>query len=315
MISFNPCCGGSGSLGIWSRKQEGAGDGFQSLLWWIGLAGPRSAACPAGTIDGFNPCCGGSGSLGRSILCASSHQRRCFNPCCGGSGSLGRWPPSTAPTHRMFQSLLWWIGLAGTAQATRRADHGLVSILVVVDRARWAHAHLDRLRRGPVFQSLLWWIGLAGVTPMPPPRCIAVSILVVVDRARWAYVRRGDGDCVLGFNPCCGGSGSLGCRSITRRVADGVSILVVVDRARWASDRAAAIQLGMFQSLLWWIGLAGHRPTSIDCRVSRGFNPCCGGSGSLGSRTSRLVGRSTIAVSILVVVDRARWDAGGYGPR
>ena len=140
---------------------------FQSLLWWIGLAGSssRSAAYLRRT-RGFNPCCGGSGSLGSgridgravgprvSILVVVDRARwdvtrADWVPLVIDVSILvvvdrARWAPGTRPVRRragMFQSLLWWIGLAGD-----------VSIAVqAANRQDW-------------FQSLLWWIGLAGTT-------------------------------------------------------------------------------------------------------------------------------------------------------
>ena len=61
-----------------------------------------------------------------------------------------------------------------------------------------------------------------------------------------------------------------------------------------------------FQSLLWWIGLAGYNIHIVPLCTKRCFNPCCGGSGSLGRRRGAGV-HDDAAVSILVVVDRARW--------
>ena len=179
---FNPCCGGSGSLGTYSSgTRQARPRWFQSLLWWIGLAGAESVRC--------------------GLMRASG----CFNPCCGGSGSLGR--GLRGALQLVFQSLLWWIGLAGT----KRGGSPEVSILVVVDRARWVASCRSLDSSARMFQSLLWWIGLAGAV--------------------------GDGGIrrvVRSFNPCCGGSGSLG-----------------------PAARRRTIVPPMFQSLLWWIGLAG----------------------------------------------------------
>ena len=188
---------------------------FQSLLWWIGLAGHHDRA-----ID--------------------THLHRMFQSLLWWIGLAGCGPAGRAGLRlRVFQSLLWWIGLAG------------------IDPNR-----PGPIRTGTVFQSLLWWIGLAGdgrSRARSGPH--GVSILVVVDRARWGRSRH-RGRCRLGFNPCCGGSGSLG------RGSGGLVACAWV-----------------FQSLLWWIGLAGaDGPARSDSPATQCFNPCCGGSGSLGIR-------------------------------
>ena len=210
----------------------------------------------------------------------------------------------------MFQSLLWWIGLAGPAGHRRRPWQDGVSILVVVDRARWGHrAGLDR-------------------------SSLRVSILVVVDRARWGRSGRPGRGRDVGFNPCCGGSGSLGSGSKAfDHARTRVSILVVVDRARWEHGRQAGSIGDHRVSILVVVDRARWDRRPADAVVTLGgFNPCCGGSGSLGT-VCRLIRQPAIAmfqsllwwiglagtlrdrrgivsprqVSILVVVDRARW--------
>ena len=109
-----------------------------------------------------------------------------------------------------------------------------VSILVVVEAARWVNVGKK------------------------VKRAVMVSILVVVEAARWAGEGFLDTDTDSRFNPCCGGSGSLG-----------------------ASGRVF--------------------PLITFC-----FNPCCGGSGSLGPQQANICSL-LILVSILVVVEAARW--------
>ena len=265
----------------------------------------------------FNPCCGGSGSLGFRSVTRSSSDWISFNPCCGGSGSLG----TRAGLHvgpRYPVSILVVVDRARWAIQTANPLRSsiMVSILVVVDRARWGHTRCRRLCRprgfnpccggsgslGSIhprpassrftrFQSLLWWIGLAGSTGFSPRGGThEVSILVVVDRARW----EAGSDLVLG------------------QLVE-VSILVVVDRARWAMrgtlDGPCNIR---FQSLLWWIGLAGV--WSI-CRPSvlKRFNPCCGGSGSLGARSGRAWKRPLVFQSLLWWIGLAGTGGGQRG--
>ena len=210
-------------------------DEFQSLLWWIGLAGEARP------------------ESGRSLWPS-------FNPCCGGSGSLGTVANAGSGYDSAFQSLLWWIGLAGLFRKAHSDGPDGVSILVVVDRARWAAPGCSRPHRCKRFNPCCGGSGSLG-GPM-------------ARRGWWQW------GC---FNPCCGGSGSLGgrvdgCRCRLKQV----SILVVVDRARWDDpSKPDAASIDRFQSLLWWIGLAGADSTAITLYMRM--------------------------VSILVVVDRARW--------
>ena len=286
---FNPCCGGSGSLGSQAQRScISCAIRFQSLLWWIGLAGePIDHGRPWTGCVGFNPCCGGSGSLGSdrrsavdsescvSILVVVDRARweraetpdpapeRSFNPCCGGSGSLGRRRRESFGLRLQFQSLLWWIGLAGVGESAQVAVFGLVSILVVVDRARWGPIGFQDSDPSFRFQSLLWWIGLAGLAAPLGFGCgsrLFQSLLWWIGLAG-AKRRSRVGRLRSVFQSLLWWIGLAGTRvaRARRRIRCDVSILVVVDRARWADRRSA----------------------TLASRCS--FNPCCGGSGSLGS--------------------------------
>ena len=215
---------------------------------------------------GFNPCCGGSGSLGQCRIAVDRKPIYCFNPCCGGSGSLG---------------------VKGRLLAA--VDPG-VSILVVVDRARWAVLGTGRSVRAKVFQSLLWWIGLAGYCrSRATSDSDEVSILVVVDRARWAGLRSMIVRELLEyFNPCCGGSGSLG------------------------PPRSLAVHpLVGFQSLLWWIGLAGARPSPLEFALRLVFQSLLWWIGLAGGSASDDLGRGWTRALFQSLL----WWIGLAGPR
>ena len=175
--------------------------------------------------------------------------------------------------------MLWWIGLAGAVTADQR--------------------HLR-------FQSLLWWIGLAGADGSPAVPSSSVSILVVVDRARWDMpVGSRPTTC---FNPCCGGSGSLGAsRACMSRLARSFNPCCGGSGSLGPIGIAGQlVRCGVFQSLLWWIGLAGRRERGRIVRERR-FQSLLWWIGLAGPRDRRRSAVHARGVSILVVVDRARW--------
>ena len=223
----------------WAAASDRAGDSalrFQSLLWWIGLAGDGSQV-------------------------TFKLDRECFNPCCGGSGSLGL---------RDRRSFLEGVD---------------VSILVVVDRARWGRRPRGTCRVASGFNPCCGGSGSLGLAADASGLAIRCFNPCCGGSGSLGMTVAGMRSHPPGFNPCCGGSGSLGRSAPTIGICDA-----------W------------FQSLLWWIGLAGTSPHAMAVGDASCFNPCCGGSGSLGlaSRPERL---ARFEVSILVVVDRARWDA------
>ena len=114
--SFNPCCGGSITGGLFVFRKVQTAAQFQSLLWWINYwrrppvrqpHDPDSVSILV-VVDqlleanqmrpvfvfrrGFNPCCGGS-ITGGCFAIKPSGAAPGFNPCCGGSitGGVAKW--------------------------------------------------------------------------------------------------------------------------------------------------------------------------------------------------------------------------------
>ena len=282
--------------------------GFQSLLSWIGLLNFRLRQGRRRHVRGFNPCCPGSGSSTYVCLAAFDGVYQVSILVV-----LDRAPQlvvRTKQTHLapLFQSLLSWIGLLNIDQTEDAVLCADVSILVVLDRAPQPCSGSQPPRIDPMV-SILVVLDRAPqqlTSGTHSPHQPAVSILVVLDRApqpawpSWRNLldkmfqsllswigllniaRLDKIPCrIMGFNPCCPGSGSS-----TRRRPPSPG---------WARR---------FNPCCPGSGSSTAAGRATWPMPIRSFNPCCPGSGS-STRTLWPAAWPIAWVSILVVLDRA----------
>ena len=125
----------------------------------------------------------------------------------------------------------------------------------------WSRQHVCEsagVDPGRLFQSLLSWIGRVNRTgEAVQAGTIDVSILVVVDWSRQRPVRLDRSATTrIGFNPCCRGlvASTRACDDSAFPLGMFQSLLSWIGRVNVRSTLGIKLTNGMFQSLLSWIG-------------------------------------------------------------
>ena len=218
----------------------------------------------------------------------------------------GRRPCYSNSVQMRFQSLLLWSEGGRTTPAVRAGvadpavsilvvvERGggrnspvtpyglaLVSILVVVERGgRGYGQHFFYLANW--FQSLLLWNGGRTDPPRPQAGCGGGFQSLLLWNGGADLAPRSSAFRILGFNPCCCGTGGgRSSRSAGPQRCDRVSILVVVERGGRTGRPAlqANGRSSVFQSLLLWNGGADQARMQSGTAPLLRFNPCCCGTG------------------------------------
>ena len=262
---------------------------FQTLLSWKSVSGPVELRHICAR-SGFKPCCHGSRSAASRRLTA-------------------RYRPIDVSNLVVMEVGQRPAALRGSGSGRR------VSNLVVMEVGQRLPTPTRSPRSARKFQTLLSWKSVSGLSRvLSPPTARAVSNLVVMEvgqRPEWLYCITWGG--VQGFKPCCHGSrsaASIAANELLRRPR-GFKPCCHGSRSAASLSGSEAMSVHEFQTLLSWKSVSGWGiPLHWSCRCTvsnlvvmevgqrqrrldlwrhhhEGFKPCCHGSRSAASISSR----------------------------